>query len=194
MRLGTVQIRDGPASRAAGAGAARRDRRNVRASRRDPRPRRRRARALAAVGVDLRGPGRRVTIRPTTARALAPVLHQPAPRSKPNCATSRQFRWLARKVPHEMAERVQTLHLAGIETTRGEETGLPLRRIRPAGIDGARLHRHRRERTRRPRVLVRRLLRGRPGTRRGSSPTNSARAIPFGDTQVSSVPCPARRS
>lgn len=57
------------------------------------------------------------------ARRLAPVLHEPAAQLETVLRDRLQFRWLARKVPHEVAERVRRLGIAGIET-KGEETGL----------------------------------------------------------------------
>lgn len=53
---------------------------------------------------------------------LAPVLHVPASSLEAALRDRTQFRWLARKVPHEIAERVHALGITGIET-KGEETG-----------------------------------------------------------------------
>ena len=58
-----------------------------------------------------------------TALALAPVLHKPAANLEAALRDKLQFRWLARKVGHDEAERVRALGLAGIET-KPEETGL----------------------------------------------------------------------
>ncbi len=54
---------------------------------------------------------------------LAPVLHQPVAAIETALREKVEFRWLARKVPHDVAERVHALNLPGIET-KGEETGL----------------------------------------------------------------------
>lgn len=54
---------------------------------------------------------------------LAPVLHQPPARLEAALQGKLQFRWLARKVGHDEAERVRALDLVGIET-KPEETGL----------------------------------------------------------------------
>ncbi|MEO7039089.1 MAG: penicillin-binding protein 2 [Candidatus Elarobacter sp.] len=54
---------------------------------------------------------------------LAPLLHKPAADLEAALDDPGQFRWLARKVPHETAERVRALGIAGIET-KAEETGI----------------------------------------------------------------------
>jgi cell division protein FtsI/penicillin-binding protein 2 len=54
---------------------------------------------------------------------LAPVLHEPAATIEAALRDKLQFRWLARKVGHDEAERVRALNLVGIET-KPEETGL----------------------------------------------------------------------
>ncbi len=54
---------------------------------------------------------------------LAPVLREPASAIEAALREKLQFRWLARKVGHDEAERVRALNLVGIET-KPEETGL----------------------------------------------------------------------
>ncbi|MEA2666257.1 MAG: hypothetical protein QOI11_3201 [Candidatus Eremiobacteraeota bacterium] len=54
---------------------------------------------------------------------LAPILHQPRARLEAALREKLQFRWLARKVGHDEAERVRALGLVGIEA-KPEETGL----------------------------------------------------------------------
>ena len=58
-----------------------------------------------------------------TAVELASILRKPAADLEAALRDKVQFRWLARKVPHEVAERVRTLELAGI-ATKNEETGV----------------------------------------------------------------------
>jgi stage V sporulation protein D (sporulation-specific penicillin-binding protein) len=60
---------------------------------------------------------------------LAPLLRKPAANIEAALRDTLQFRWLARKVPHEVAERVRALGTAGIGT-KAEETG---RRFVPSG-------------------------------------------------------------
>ena len=82
------------------------------------------------------------------------------------------FRWLARKVPHDVAERVDALQIAGIGP-KAEETG---RRFVASGrlaSTVARLHRHRRERARRARVRVRPTAARHVRARCASKPTSS---------------------
>jgi stage V sporulation protein D (sporulation-specific penicillin-binding protein) len=57
------------------------------------------------------------------AAKLAPVLHEPLAEIESTLRAKAEFRWLARKVRHEVAERVHELGLAGIDT-KGEDTGL----------------------------------------------------------------------
>ena len=57
------------------------------------------------------------------ALALAPLLRKPAADLEAAMRDRSQFRWLARKVPHDVAERVRTLSFPGIDT-KGEETGV----------------------------------------------------------------------
>jgi stage V sporulation protein D (sporulation-specific penicillin-binding protein) len=54
---------------------------------------------------------------------LAPVLNEPAAGIEAVLRAKAEFRWLARKVRHDIAERVHALGLAGIDT-KGEDTGL----------------------------------------------------------------------
>lgn len=54
---------------------------------------------------------------------LAPLLRKPAADLEAALRDHSQFRWLARKVPHEVAERVRALNFAGVDT-KGEETGV----------------------------------------------------------------------
>jgi stage V sporulation protein D (sporulation-specific penicillin-binding protein) len=54
---------------------------------------------------------------------LAPLLRKPAADLEAALRDRSQFRWLARKVPHEVAERVRALNFAGVDT-KGEETGV----------------------------------------------------------------------
>ncbi len=57
-----------------------------------------------------------------TAVKLAPILGKPVDRLEPALRDHSEFRWLARKVPHNVAERVERLALPGIER-KAEETG-----------------------------------------------------------------------
>ncbi|HEV2644142.1 MAG TPA: penicillin-binding protein 2, partial [Candidatus Elarobacter sp.] len=54
---------------------------------------------------------------------LAPLLRKPVADLEAALRDRSQFRWLARKVPHDVAERVRALNFAGIDT-KGEETGV----------------------------------------------------------------------
>jgi cell division protein FtsI/penicillin-binding protein 2 len=56
------------------------------------------------------------------AEKLAPVLHLPVAAIAAALHDKAQFRWLARKVSHETAQRVQALRIAGIQM-KAEETG-----------------------------------------------------------------------
>ncbi len=85
---------------------------------------------------------------------LAPLLRKPAAAIELALRDKSDFRWLARKVPHDVAERVDALQIAGIYR-KGEETGIALRRVGPARVHRRRLHRHGRERAGRPGVLAR---------------------------------------
>lgn len=57
------------------------------------------------------------------ALTLAPILRKPAPYLEAALRDRAQFRWLARKVPHDVAQRVRALGFAGIDT-KAEETGV----------------------------------------------------------------------
>lgn len=57
------------------------------------------------------------------AAKLAPVLHEPVAAIESTLREKSEFRWLARKVRHEVAARVHALDLPGVDT-KGEETGL----------------------------------------------------------------------
>jgi len=121
---------------------------------------------------------------PRAALKLAPVLHLPAAQIEAVLRDkSAAFRWLARKVQHDTALRVQALHLSGIGT-KAEETG---RRFVASGrlastvvgftgtdengLDGLE-------------YAFDNLLRGRPGRVRIESDELERAAIPFGTTQV----------
>ena len=127
---------------------------------------------------------------PNAAERLAPVLHVPVATIAEALHDNSQFRWLARKVPHEVAQSVQALNIAGIGT-RGEETG---RRFVASGrlastvvgftgtdenglagleyaFDG--------------------YLRGTPGRMRIEA-DQFGRAIPFGETQIVDRAVPGR--
>src|SRR5947209_807703 len=54
---------------------------------------------------------------------LAPLLRKPVADLEAALRDRSQFRWLARKVPHEVAQRVRALNFAGVDT-KGEETGV----------------------------------------------------------------------
>ncbi|MGD1068311.1 MAG: penicillin-binding protein 2 [Vulcanimicrobiaceae bacterium] len=123
-----------------------------------------------------------VTNKHDTALALAPLLHRPLADIEADLQGDGQFRWLARKVPHETAERVRDLGLAGIETKR-EETGirfvaagrlastvLGFTGTDENGLDGLE-------------YSLDHLLRGTPGSERIES-DEFGRAIPFGETQI----------
>lgn len=118
-----------------------------------------------------------------SALKLAAVLRQPPAGIEAVLRDKSAFRWLARKVPHEVAEGVQALHLSGV-ATKAEETG---RRFVASGrlastvvgftgtdengLDGLE-------------YAFDRLLRGRPGRVRIESDELERAAIPFGNTQV----------
>jgi stage V sporulation protein D (sporulation-specific penicillin-binding protein) len=116
------------------------------------------------------------------ALALAPILHQNATQIEAVLRDNAAFRWLARKVPHETAERVEALHLAGVDT-KAEETGLrfiPSGRLASTvigftgtdenGLDGLE-------------YSFDAMLRGRPGRMRIET-DNLGGSIPFGNTQI----------
>jgi cell division protein FtsI/penicillin-binding protein 2 len=127
---------------------------------------------------------------PRAAQKLAPVLHLPAARIDAALHEKLQFRWLARKVPHEVAEQVHALGIAGIET-KGEETGLRFvasGRLASTvvgftgtdenGLDGLE-------------YAFDGLLRGTPGRMRIEA-DQFGRAIPFGETHVVDRAVPGR--
>ena len=72
--------------------------------------------SIFAVPADVTEPHR-------VALQLAPLLRKPARDLEAALRDRSQFRWLARKVPHDVAERVRALNFAGIDT-KGEETGV----------------------------------------------------------------------
>ena len=57
------------------------------------------------------------------AAELAPLLHKPAANLEAALEDPGPFRWLARKVPHDVAERVRALGIDGI-AAEGEDTGV----------------------------------------------------------------------
>ena len=64
-----------------------------------------------------------------TALAVAPLLAMKAPALEATLREHSQFRWLARKIPHETAERIRALNIVGIDM-KSEETGV---RFAPSG-------------------------------------------------------------
>ena len=129
-------------------------------------------------------------IDPQAAAKLAPVLHLPAAAIEAALRDKAQFRWLARKVPHEVAQRVQALGIAGIQT-KAEETGLRFvasGRLASTvvgftgtdenGLDGLE-------------YAFDDLLRGTPGSTRIEA-DEFGRAIPFGEAHVVDRAVPGR--
>jgi stage V sporulation protein D (sporulation-specific penicillin-binding protein) len=113
---------------------------------------------------------------------LAPLLNKPAANLEAALRDKSSFRWLARKVPHDVAKRVDALQLPGI-VTKGEETGLRFvssGRLASTvvgftgtdenGLDGLE-------------YSLDKLLRGTPGRMRIEADQFN-RAIPFGETQI----------
>ncbi len=113
---------------------------------------------------------------------LAPILHKPAGDLELALRDRSQFRWLARKVPHDVAQQVRALGIGGITTT-AEETGLRFvasGRLASTvigftgtdenGLDGLE-------------YSFDKLLRGKPGRTRLEA-DNLGRPIPFGEAQV----------
>ncbi|GAC1616839.1 MAG: penicillin-binding protein [Candidatus Elarobacter sp.] len=113
---------------------------------------------------------------------LAPLLHKPVSALEPALRDKADLRWLARKVPHEAAARVDALAIPGIGH-KGEETGvrfvasgrlgstvIGFTGIDENGLDGLE-------------YSLDKLLRGKPGRVRIEADL-FRRAIPFGDTQV----------
>ncbi len=117
-----------------------------------------------------------------TALKLAPILRKPASAIEAVLGDHVQFRWLARKVTHDVAEQVRALALSGIET-KSEETGLRFNasgRLASTvvgftgtdenGLDGLE-------------YSLDAVLRGTPGKMRIEA-DNFGHAIPFGATQI----------
>ena len=117
------------------------------------------------------------------AAKLAPLLRKPAAALDLALADKKtDFRWLARKVPHDVAERIDALQIAGIYR-KGEDTGIRFvasgrlastvvgfTGIEEDGRDGLE-------------YSLDALLRGKPGRTRIEA-DQFGRAIPFGDTHV----------
>jgi stage V sporulation protein D (sporulation-specific penicillin-binding protein) len=113
---------------------------------------------------------------------LAPLLRKPASALESELRSKLEFIWLARKVSHEVAERIHALGIAGIDT-KGEDTG---RRFVASGrlastvvgftgtdengLDGLE-------------YSLDKLLGGKPGRMRVEA-DQFGRAIPFGQTQI----------
>jgi cell division protein FtsI/penicillin-binding protein 2 len=113
---------------------------------------------------------------------LAPLLRKPASALEPALRDKVEFRWLARKVPHDVAERVDALGIAGIGR-KAEETGIRFvasgrlastvvgfTGTEENGLDGLE-------------YSLDTLLRGTPGRMRVEA-DQFGRAIPFGQTHV----------
>ncbi len=64
-----------------------------------------------------------VTEKRQAAEALAPILHVPADDLERTFKEENQFRWLARKVPHDVADKVRALNLDGISIVQ-EDSGV----------------------------------------------------------------------
>ncbi|MDB5073185.1 MAG: stage sporulation protein [Candidatus Eremiobacteraeota bacterium] len=117
------------------------------------------------------------------AAKLAPLLRKPAAALDLALADKKtDFRWLARKVPHDVAERIDALQLAGIYR-KGEDTGIRFvasgrlastvvgfTGTEENGLDGLE-------------YSLDKLLRGTPGRTRIEA-DQFGRAIPFGETHV----------
>lgn len=117
-----------------------------------------------------------------TALALAPILRLKASALEDAFRDRSQFRWLARKISHSIADRVRALNIVGIYT-KPEETGV---RFAPSGhlastmlgfvgldedgLDGLE-------------YSFNSYLRGTPGKMRIEA-DQFGRAIPFGDTTI----------
>jgi cell division protein FtsI/penicillin-binding protein 2 len=113
---------------------------------------------------------------------LAPLLRKPASVLEPVLRDKSDFRWLARKVPHDVAERVDALQITGIGR-KGEETGtrfvasgrlastvVGFTGTEENGLDGLE-------------YWADKLLRGTPGRTRIEA-DQFGRSIPFGETHV----------
>jgi cell division protein FtsI/penicillin-binding protein 2 len=127
---------------------------------------------------------------PRAAQKLAPILHLKPAAIDAVLSDKVQFRWLARKVPHETAEQVHALGIAGIEM-KAEETGLRFvasGRLASTvvgftgtdenGLDGLE-------------YSFDSLLRGTPGRMRIEA-DQFGRAIPFGETHIVDHAVPGR--
>jgi cell division protein FtsI/penicillin-binding protein 2 len=127
---------------------------------------------------------------PRAAQKLAPILHMKPAAIDAVLSDKVQFRWLARKVPHETADQVHALGIAGIEM-KAEETGLRFvasGRLASTvvgftgtdenGLDGLE-------------YSFDGLLRGTPGRMRIEA-DQFGRAIPFGETHIVDRAVPGR--
>jgi cell division protein FtsI/penicillin-binding protein 2 len=117
------------------------------------------------------------------AAKLAPLLRKPATALEPALRDKKtDFRWLARKVPHDVAERVDTLQLAGIYR-KGEDTGIRFvasGRLASTVVGFTGMEEDGRDGLE---FSLDKLLRGTPGRTRIEA-DQFGRAIPFGDTHV----------
>jgi cell division protein FtsI/penicillin-binding protein 2 len=117
-----------------------------------------------------------------TALKLAPILQKPPAAIEAALRDRSQFRWLARKVTHDVAQRVRALNITGIVTTP-EETGrrfvasgrlastvIGFTGTDENGLDGLE-------------YSFDKLLRGTPGLTRIEA-DNFGHPIPFGQTHV----------
>jgi stage V sporulation protein D (sporulation-specific penicillin-binding protein) len=127
---------------------------------------------------------------PQVAAQLAPIIGYPAARIETALRDPVDFRWIKRKVPHDVADRVRALHIDGIGL-RPEETGVryePSGRLASTiigfvgtdenGLDGLEFG-------------FEKYLRGTPGKSRVEA-DQFGRAIPFGDTTVVERAIPGR--
>jgi stage V sporulation protein D (sporulation-specific penicillin-binding protein) len=123
-----------------------------------------------------------VSNRARVAAELSPILGYPPERIEAALREKVPFRWLKRKVPHDVAQRVRDLKIEGVGL-RGEETGVrdfPSGRLASTtlgyvgtdenGLDGLE-------------YVFDRYLRGTPGESYFEA-DNFGRPIPFGDTTV----------
>ncbi|HEY4438807.1 MAG TPA: hypothetical protein VGN14_00030, partial [Candidatus Elarobacter sp.] len=120
-RLGVVQIRDGP--RLSRAAIAQHDTTIDDFARRGTiydRDGNVLVRSLPSESIYAVPPG---VTDPRAAEKLAPILHLKPEAIAAALHDQTQFRWLAREVPHETAQRVAALDITGIQT-KAEETGL----------------------------------------------------------------------
>lgn len=127
---------------------------------------------------------------PAVAAQLAPLLGYPPARIAAALADGGEFRWLKRKIPHEIAERIRALKIDGIGL-KPEETGVryaPSGRLASTvlgfvgtdenGLAGLE-------------YSFDSYLRGQPGKMRIEA-DQFGRAIPFGDAQVIEREVPGR--